>query len=106
VLFNAEIENDLELDTDLTAELKEEGMIRELIRLTQQLRRDAGYKPEDIITVSLQADERIRTIIERNSDAYKERVGAKTISFVWRDKNEATKEFSFEGSVIKLGVLK
>ncbi len=41
----------LNLDTKITQELKEEGLIREIIRNIQEMRKRAGLKPEDKILV-------------------------------------------------------
>jgi isoleucyl-tRNA synthetase len=43
------------LDTDLTPELEAEGLTRDLVRLVQQARRDAGLNVSDRITVTLGA---------------------------------------------------
>jgi isoleucyl-tRNA synthetase len=37
--------NQIELDTELTDELKEEGLVRELVRAIQQYRKETGMKP-------------------------------------------------------------
>ena len=41
----------LKLDTKITQKLREEGMIRELIRNIQKQRKNTGLKPKDKITV-------------------------------------------------------
>ena len=46
------------LDTNLTPELLEEGMVRELISKIQTMRKEAGFEVMDKITVSYKADQR------------------------------------------------
>jgi isoleucyl-tRNA synthetase len=52
----AKIENDIKLDTNLTAELKEEGALRELLRKIQDLRKEKGLKIGDRASLVATAD--------------------------------------------------
>lgn len=46
----------MKLDTEITPSLKQEGIIRDLIRYVQGLRKQAGYALDDKITVGLKTD--------------------------------------------------
>ena len=52
------------LDTDLTPELEAEGVARDLVRLVQQARRDAGLHVSDRIALRLGVSESIRDQVE------------------------------------------
>jgi isoleucyl-tRNA synthetase len=54
--FKAEIEDAVWLDTNLTAELQEEGMVRELIRQIQEKRKTAGLAPGEKIDLTIDTD--------------------------------------------------
>jgi isoleucyl-tRNA synthetase len=53
IVFDSSISNDLELDTNLTQDLINEGKYRELIRLIQDLRQESNYSPNDLIDLSI-----------------------------------------------------
>ncbi len=46
------------LDTTLTPELEQEGLIRELIRQIQKMRKDAELDPSDLVTLTVYAEPR------------------------------------------------
>lgn len=52
------------LDTAITPSLKREGMARDLIRTIQDLRKEADYKVDDRIEVSIEAVDEIKEAIE------------------------------------------
>ena len=47
------LETELELDTELTSELKEEGNYRELVRALQDMRKKTGLTPSDVVVLSI-----------------------------------------------------
>ena len=56
----------LKLDTKITPELKEEGQVREVIRQIQEMRKKAGYKPKDKISVQYFGTEELNKILAKN----------------------------------------
>ncbi len=57
------------LDTNLTEELVEEGFVYELISKIQNMRKDAGFEVMDHIKVSLNENEKLSALAQRNSAA-------------------------------------
>ena len=72
---------ELKLDTKITAELKAEGLVREMTRLIQDLRQKAGLKPKDKISVACELPKTLETILESHTNSLKKAVNAKTLEF-------------------------
>jgi len=56
----------LKLDTKITPELREEGIVREIIRNIQEMRKKAGFKPRDKILVRYSGTLALNKILARN----------------------------------------
>jgi isoleucyl-tRNA synthetase len=56
------------LDTAVTDELEAEGTARDVIRLVQQARRDAGLHISDRISLTIEAEARVTEAVERHRD--------------------------------------
>lgn len=70
----------VELDINITQELKNEGMAREIIRNVQQARKDAGLEVENRISLTLNTDDKELAIaIKQCLDLIKKEVLATTI---------------------------
>ena len=91
------------LDTTLTEELIEEGLVREIISKTQNMRKDAGYQVTDKIQLYHTGNENIASVISSNADEIKTEVLAEKISQGTGDFN---KEWNINGEIVTLGVSK
>ena len=56
----------LKLDTKITLDLKEEGIVREVIRQIQEMRKKAGYKPRHKILVQYFGTSELNKILSKN----------------------------------------
>ena len=56
VLFDEGLENEVELDTNITPELQAEGNARDLIRHIQSMRKNAGLSPEDKVSAIVSSE--------------------------------------------------
>jgi len=59
------------LDTNLTDELIEEGLTREIISKIQTMRKDAGFDVTDTINVYEKDNDRIKEVMEKNAEIIK-----------------------------------
>ena len=92
------------LDTNLTPELLEEGFVREVISKVQTMRKDAGFEVMDHIRVSMQDNDKVKEIVQKNEAQMKSEVMADEITY---DKAAGfTKEWSINGEKVTLGVEK
>ncbi len=62
------------LDSNLTPELLEEGMVREIVSKIQTMRKEAGFEVMDHIALSAKGNEKVEEILLRNLDFIKEEV--------------------------------
>jgi hypothetical protein len=53
ILFSEKINEDMNLDINLTTELINEGKYRELVRLIQGVRQEAKCNPNDVMDLSI-----------------------------------------------------
>jgi len=73
---------ELKLNTELTDELKEQGMIREIIRNLQQMRKKQKLTPKDIILVQFKGDHSISELLLRKEKEIVKETKAKDIDLV------------------------
>jgi isoleucyl-tRNA synthetase len=78
----------LALDPELTPELIEEGLVRDLVRGIQNLRKDKGLDVTDRIELSLSGDEAVRTAAEH----YRDHLLSETLatSLKWEKSSDST----------------
>lgn len=106
IIFDSKIKGELELDTRITPELRSEGVIRELTRLVQGLRHDAGYHPGNRINVAVEAPTELLDIIESRLSQFKKEVKAKEIMFKRVKKFDAEQNTKIEQWPVWLAVNK
>jgi isoleucyl-tRNA synthetase len=94
----------LMLDTNITSELMQEGLAREIIRSIQSLRKDSGFQVTDRIVVHYQTGAKeLSEVMENASLLIKKEVLAEQI--INRKENfEGEAEFSLSGSKIWFGL--
>lgn len=72
---------EISLDTNITPELKEEGIYREVLRSVQDARKEASLVPSDMVTISIDTDEVGQNIIQKFESDFKKVAGLKEIKF-------------------------
>ncbi|MCM2338857.1 MAG: class I tRNA ligase family protein [Burkholderiales bacterium] len=65
VVEDKNIENEVELDTEITLELKEEGIYREFVRGVQDMRKKMGLTPSDVISIKIDTNDEGKKLIQK-----------------------------------------
>ncbi|MEK9154651.1 MAG: class I tRNA ligase family protein [Patescibacteria group bacterium] len=106
IIFDKDIKEEIELDLKITAELRQEGIVRDISRMVQELRQDAGCKPQHKIDLHIEVPEEIKNALLNYINELKEKVGAKNIEFRRNDKFDAEIETKIDDSKIWIGIKK
>lgn len=106
VVFDLKIKGEIELDIKITSELREEGIMRELMRLVQGLRHDANCQVKDKIQLYLELPQALRGIVEKNLSSLKKQVNLKSVEFKKTNKFDAELKSKIEDFDIWIGLNK
>ncbi|MFA6251066.1 MAG: class I tRNA ligase family protein [Candidatus Paceibacterota bacterium] len=74
-------EQKVELDTNITPELKKEGQYRELVRAIQDIRKNNGLNPSDVVTLIVETNTEGQELINKFKSELMKAVSAKEIQF-------------------------
>lgn len=92
VVIDESISEVVELDTEITPELKREGEVREFIRAVQDLRKQAGLIQDDNIRIEIQTNAEGQSFLDLGRETIMPIVGARDIVFI-----------EIEGEEIRIG---
>ena len=106
IIFDSSIENEVRLDTKITPELKEEGIIREIIRNIQQIRKERGCTPKDVILIQFKGMPKIRGLLYKNKGKIIKETKAKDLIESKRGKFKARKKLDIDGEKLQLSIKK
>lgn len=93
------------LDVAITEELKKEGVARDIVRIIQQARKDAGLNITDHITLNIEANGMIKDSIESYESYIMGETLADFLNFT-NDKSEYITEQPLEDDKIRIGITK
>ena len=91
------------LDLNLTPALAAEGLARDVVRMVQQTRKDAGLEVSDHIILTIDTSERLSDAILQNQDYICAQVLAKNLT-IGTAMGSFTSSGSIEGDAISIGV--
>jgi isoleucyl-tRNA synthetase len=106
IIFDDNIGKEVELDINITEELKGEGLIREIIRLVQSQRKEQNLVPQDRIFVTLFVPREEKALIEKNKEILLKEFRATEISieeqsYSVQETKDKSKTYSAKISLIK-----
>lgn len=104
IIFDAKTKNKVELDTNITQELREEGCVRDLARMVQELRQKAGLKPNDKIILSISVAGNLRDAIIKREAVLKKETGLAFLEYGAGIGNLVSSEAEIDGQKILIGM--
>jgi len=94
------------LDINITLELKNEGMARELVRAIQDLRKKSGFSPQDKINLMIETDELGEKFIKNFENEIKKGTNSVEIKFVKIEGKETKPRTELDsGALVKINDL-
>ncbi|MGB9743474.1 MAG: isoleucine--tRNA ligase [Minisyncoccales bacterium] len=107
IIFDKKMKKEIELDTKITPELKEEGLIREIIRHIQAMRKKAGLQPADKVWVVYQAGPELQEVLLKNKERILKEAKIKDLILIEKKlaKLLIKQELNLEGQTFWLGLV-
>jgi len=106
IVFASELVNEVELDVAITPALREEGLVREVARMFQELRQKAGLEPKDKIVAMMELPEKAMQVIDRNEVSFLADIGATAVEFGRSEKFIAEEVTKLEGEGVWVAIRK
>ncbi|MEK7148788.1 MAG: class I tRNA ligase family protein, partial [Patescibacteria group bacterium] len=106
IIADTKIEGEVALDTHITPELKEEGLVREIIRNIQEMRKDGGMKPGDKIYAQILPSQKMERMLEKWTSYIKEGVDAKIVRFGGKKEFSVERDSMIDGVPVWIGIVK
>ena len=100
--FSGEGEIGVIIDTTITPELEEEGILREVLSKVQNMRKDSGFEVLDRIDLYVEGNEKIEKIIRKFEETIKHDTLANNIFY--NEKNLEYTEMNINGEKINMAV--
>jgi len=96
----------VELNTEITPELRNEGILREILHQIQEMRKSAKLKPEDKIEIIYDAIDDVLNVIKNNQDIIKRTTIAKEITSRKKPPYTVEKQIKINGKDTWLAIRK
>jgi isoleucyl-tRNA synthetase len=100
VMINPNLKDEVELNTEIGEELKQEGSYRELVRALQDMRKKIGLTPSDEISLVFETDEAGKKLIQKFETDMKKTVLVLKLEF----ENNDGEEIKIEELVFKVKI--
>jgi len=108
IIVQRDLKSQIELDTTITPELKEEGILREIKRIIQHLKKQASYKRKDKIEVFAFGGEFLNKILNQKKQTILKDLALKRFEIKRENKKkfDIEREIKLEGEVLWVGMKK
>ncbi len=108
VIIDPSIKEEVELDATITTQLKREGMVREIIRHIQDMRKKAGYQPKHRVSLRYDGEEALEELIREQQKEIKSTAGIREIFEGDQPDHvfDVEQTFTLQGQQLWLGIKK
>ncbi|MBI5045712.1 MAG: class I tRNA ligase family protein [Candidatus Niyogibacteria bacterium] len=106
IIFDESIVGDVELDLVISQELKEEGMLRELARKIQDMRKNMNLLPQDKVDLAFVAEGEARSLLEKYKNDLMVAVSAREINLNAIPEDFFKEELALDYGVVTIGIKK
>lgn len=107
ISFDENLKDETKLDTRITKELKEEGIVREVVRQIQDMRKEAGLTKDDVIGIAFGGGEFSQNILPDWAEYIKkENLAREILAFDKEEKYLLAKDLNMDDMRIKVGIKK
>ena len=106
VVVDPTIKGEVELDTTITPELREEGLVRELVRNIQEMRRDAGLRPVHRVRVEVGGNADVERLALKWQTYIKKEAGAAAVEVGGKKEAKASRDLNIDGMRAWMGIRK
>lgn len=93
--FDTNIDQPVVLDTDLTDELKEQGVVRELIRTVQRLRKQADLDPAEQVVLGVDTDDVGQKLLQAHQEEVADTANIEEFTFTDLEDGDEVEEHDF-----------
>jgi len=106
IILNKKLETEIKLDTKITPELKEEGMVREIIRYLQDMRKKIGLEPHDRISIQFFGPPKLNRVLAKNKDFILKETKAENFELKEKTKQifDIEREVKIDEDILWLGI--
>jgi isoleucyl-tRNA synthetase len=94
------------LNTEITPELKEEGMVREIVRQIQEMRKEKEMKPKNKAWLFVSCSKKLREILIKNKEFLLKTTKMRDLIFGKTEKFDIQKEIKVEDEKMILAIKK
>ena len=107
-MFDEKAKKEIELDTIITPSLKAEGMLREILRHIQEMRKKAGYRPNEKVRLRYSAYGQTEELFRQSKEAIISSVGLRELEQASKSRKgfDVEQEFSLDGEKLWIGIRK
>ncbi len=101
VVYDDNIAETIVLDINITEKLKEEGIMRDIVRAIQELRKSKDFKPGDLADLTVETDKKGREILDKFAQEVSKLNGLRKIAFGEAKEGET---LDLDGLKLKLAI--